>query len=144
MKSSGWSSKYFGYLKWRADSLEKTLMLGKIYYKRRGGDRGWDGRITSLIQWIWIWANPGRNWKGKGERKRYTKLNAEFQRLAGRNKKAFLSEKCKEIKENNRVGKTRDLFKNIGDIKWTFHAKMSTVKERNSKDLTEVEEIRTR
>ena len=76
--------------------------------------------------------------KGKGERKRYTQLNAEFQRIARRDKKAFLSDRCKEIKENHRMGKTRDLFKKVRDTKGTFHVKMGTIKDRNSQDLTEV------
>ena len=80
-----------------------------------------------------------REVKGKGEKKRYTQLNAEFQRTAGRDKKAFLNEQCKEIEENNRVGKTRDLFKKIRDTKGTLHAKMSTRKDRNGKDLIPVE-----
>ena len=75
--------------------------------------------------------------KGKGERERYTQLNAEFQRIARRDKKAFGNKQCKEIEENNRMGKTRDLFKKIGDIKGKFHAKMDTMKDRNGKDLTE-------
>ena len=79
--------------------------------------------------------------KGKGERERYIQLNAEFQRIARREKKAFLSEQCKEIEENNRMGKTRDL-KKIGDTKGIFHAKMGTNKDRNSKDLTEAERLR--
>ena len=79
-----------------------------------------------------------REVKGKGESKRYTQLNTEFQRRARTDKKAFLSEECKEIKENNRIGKTRDLFKKMGDIK-RFPASMSTIKDRNSKDLTEAE-----
>ena len=79
--------------------------------------------------------------KGKGGRKRYTQLNAEFQR-ARRDKKAFLSEQCKEIEENNRMGKTRDFFKKIRDTKGTFHAKMSTIKDRNSKDLTEARDLK--
>ena len=70
--------------------------------------------------------------KGKGEKERYTHLNAEFQRIARRDKKAFLSDQCKEIEENNTMGKTRDLFKKIRDTKGTFHAKMSTIKDRNS------------
>ena len=78
-----------------------------------------------------------REMKGKGEKERYTHLNAEFQRTARRNKKAFLSDQCKEIEENNRMGKTRDLFKKIRDTKGTFHAKMGTIKDRNGKDLTE-------
>ena len=75
--------------------------------------------------------------KSKGERERYTQLNAKFQRIARRDKKAFFNEQCKEIEENNRRGKTRDLFRKIGDIKGTFHAKMGTIKDRNSRDLVE-------
>ena len=82
--------------------------------------------------------------KGKGEKERYTHLNAEFQRIARRNKKAFLSDQCKEIEENNRMGKTRDLFKKIRDTKRTFHAKMGSIKDRNGRDLTEAEDIRKR
>ena len=82
--------------------------------------------------------------KGKGEREIYTQLNAEFQRIARRDKKAFLREQFKEIEENNKIGKTRDLFKKIGDIKGTFHAKMGPIKDRNGKDLTEAEDIRKR
>ena len=82
--------------------------------------------------------------KGKGQRERYTHLNAEFQRIARRDKKAFLREQCKEIEENNRLGKTRDLFKKIGDTKGTFHAKMGSIKDRNGMDLTKVEEIKKR
>ena len=79
--------------------------------------------------------------KDKGERKRYNQLDAEFQRIAGRDKKAILNEQCKEIEENSRVGKTRDLFKKTGDIKGTFHGRMGTIKDRNDKELTEAEEI---
>ena len=83
--------------------------------------------------------------KPQGGRKRYTQVNAEFQRIAKRNRKAFLSKQCKEIEENKRMGKTRDLFKKIGNIKGTtFHARMSTIKDRNGKDLTEAEEIKKR
>ena len=82
--------------------------------------------------------------KGKREKKRYTHLNAEFQKIAGRDKKAFLSDQCKEIEENNRMGKTRDLFKKIRDTKGTFHAKMGTIKDRNGTDLTEAENIKRR
>ena len=89
-------------------------------------------------------AEERREAKGKGERERYIQLNSEFQRIAGRDKKAFLSEHCKEIVENNRMGKTRDLFKKIGDIKGIFHAKMRMKKDRSSKDLTEIEEIKKR
>ena len=85
-----------------------------------------------------------REAKGKGEKKRYTHLNAEFQRTARRNKKAFLSDQYKEIEENNRMGKSRDLFKKIRDTKGTFHAKMGTIKDRNGMDLTEAEDIKKR
>ena len=82
--------------------------------------------------------------KSKGEKERYTHLNAEFQRIARRDKKAFLSDQCKEIEENNRMGKTRDLFKKIRDTKRTFHAKMGSIKDRNGMDLTEAEDIKKR
>ena len=78
-----------------------------------------------------------RDLKGKGEKERYTHLNTVFQRIARRDKKAFLSDQCKEIEENNRMRKTRDLLKKIRDTKGTFHAKMGTIKERNGVDLTE-------
>ena len=78
--------------------------------------------------------------KSKGERERYTQLNTEFQRI-GKDKKAFFKEQCKEVEENNRMGKTRDLFKKIGEMKGTFHARMGTIKDRNGKDLTVVEEV---
>ena len=83
-----------------------------------------------------------REAKGKGEKERYTHLNAEFQRIARRDKKAFFSDQCEEIEENNRMGKTRDLFKKIRDTKGTFHAKMGTTKDRNCMDLTEAEDIK--
>ena len=83
-----------------------------------------------------------RKVKGKGEKERYTNLNAEFQRIARRDKKVFFSDQCKEIEENNRMGKTRDLFKKIRNTKGTFHAKMGTIKERNGTDLTEAEDIK--
>ena len=82
-----------------------------------------------------------REAKSKGEKERYKHLNAEFQRIARRDKKAFLSNQCKGIEENNRVGKTRDLFKKIRDTKETFHAKMGLIKDRNGMDLTEAEEV---
>ena len=85
-----------------------------------------------------------REAKNKGEKERYTHLNAEFQRIARRDKKAFLSDQCKQIEENNRIGKTRDLFKKIRDTKGTFHAKMGLRKERNCMDLTEAEDIKKR
>ena len=87
-------------------------------------------------------AEKRRDVKGKEEKERYTHLNAELQRIARRNKKAFLSDQCKEIEENNRMGKTRDLFKNIRDTKGTFHAKMGSIKDRNGVDLTETEDIK--
>ena len=89
-------------------------------------------------------AEKRREVKGKGEKKRYIHLNAEFQRIARRDKKAFLSDQCKEIEENNRMGNTRDLFKEIRDTKGTFHAKMGTIKDRNNIDLTEAEDIKKR
>ena len=82
--------------------------------------------------------------KSKGDKERYKHLNAEFQRIARRDKKAFLSDQCKEIEENNIMGKTRDLFKKIRDTKGTFHAKMGSIKDRNGMDLTEAEEIKKR
>ena len=92
-----------------------------------------------------------REGKGKGEKEKYTHLNAEFQRIARRDKKAFLSDQCKEMDENNRMGKTRDLFKKIRDLfkkirdtKGTFHAKIGTIKDRNGMDLTKAEDIKKR
>ena len=89
-------------------------------------------------------AEKRREAKGKGGKERYTHSNAEFQRIARRDKKAFLSDQCKEIEENNRMGKSRDLFKKIRDTKGTFHAKMGTTKDRNGMDLTEAEDIKKR
>ena len=85
-----------------------------------------------------------REAKSKGEKERYKHLNAEFQRIARRDKKAFLSDQCKEIEENNRMGKTRDLFKKIRDTKGTFHAKMGSIKDRNVMDITKTEDIEKR
>ena len=85
-----------------------------------------------------------REAKSQGEKERYKHLNAEFQRIAKRDKKSFLSNRCKEIEENNRMGKTRDRFKKIRDTKGTFHAKMGSVKDRNGMDLTEAEDIEKR
>ena len=85
-----------------------------------------------------------REAKSKGEKERYSHLNADFQRIARRDKKAFLNHQCKEIEENNRMGKTRDLFKKIRDTKGTFHAKMGSIKDRNGMDLTEAEDIKKR
>ena len=87
-------------------------------------------------------AEKRRQVKGEEEKERYTDLNAQLQRIARRDKKAFLSDQCKEIGENNRIGKTRDLFKKIRDTKGTFHVKMDTIKNRNGVDLTEAEDIK--
>ena len=89
-------------------------------------------------------AKKRREANGKGKKERYTCLNAEFQRIARRNKKALPSDQCKEIEENNRMGKTRDLFKKITATKGTFHAKMGSIKDRNCMDLTEAEDIKKR
>ena len=89
-------------------------------------------------------AEKRREAKGKVEKGRYTHLNVEFQRIARRDKKAFLRDQCKEKEENNRMGKTRDLFKKIRTFRETFHAKMSTIKERNGMDLTEAEDTKKR
>ena len=85
-----------------------------------------------------------REVKSKGENERYKHLNAEFQRIVRRDKKAFFSDQCREIEENNRMGKTRDLFKKIRDTKGTFHAKMGSIKDRNDMDLIEAEDIKKR
>ena len=87
-------------------------------------------------------AKKRREAKGKGERERYTHLNAEFQRIARKDKKGFLSDQCKEMEENNRMGKTRDLFKKIRDTKGTFHANMGSIKDRNGRNLTEAKDIK--
>ena len=97
-----------------------------------------------VVVWGSFTVAEKREVKGKGKREKYTQLNAEFQRIAKRDKKAFLSEQCKEIEENNRMGKTGDLFKKIRDTKGTFHAKMGTIKDRNCMDLTEAEDIKNR
>ena len=89
-------------------------------------------------------AEKRRDAKGKGEKERYTHLKAEFQRIARRDKKGFLSDQCKEIEENNRMEKTRDLIKKMRDTKGTFHAKMGLIKDRNGMDLTEAEDIKKR
>ena len=89
-------------------------------------------------------AEKRREVKGKEEKERYTHLNAEFQRIARRDEKAFLSDHCEEIEENNRMGKTRDLFKKIRDTKGTFHVKMGSIKDRNCRDLTEADNIKKR
>ena len=105
-----------------------------------------------VFHWKAKWLSEGalqiaekrREAKGKGEMERYTHLNAEFQRIARRDKKAFFTDQCKEIEENNRMGKTRDLFKKIRDTKGTFHAKMGSIKDRNGMGLAEAEDIKNR
>ena len=87
-------------------------------------------------------ADERRKVRGKGERERYTHLNTELKRISRRDKKAFLSEQCKETEENNRMGKTRDLFRKIGEIKGTFHIRMVTIRDRNGKGITEAEDIK--
>ena len=95
-------------------------------------------------KWLSGEAVKRREAKSKGERGRYKHLNAEFRRIARRDKKAFFSDQCKEIEENNRMGKTRDLFKKIRDTKGAFHSKMGSIKDRNGMDLTEAEDIKKR
>ena len=89
-----------------------------------------------------VWGGLTNSCEKKGENERYSHMNAGFQRIARRHKKAFLSDQCKEIEENNRMGKTRDLFKKIRDTKRTFHAKLGSIKDRNGMDLTEAEDIK--
>ena len=97
-----------------------------------------------LSEEAWQIAEKRREAKGKGEKERYSHLNVEFQRIARGDKKAFLRDQCKEIEENNRMGKTRDHFKKIRDTKGTFYAKMGSIKDRNGRDLTETEDIKKR
>ena len=97
-------------------------------------------RATWLSEEVLQIAEKRREVKGKGKQQRYTHLNVEFQRISRRDKKAFLSDQCKEIEENSRMGKTRDLFKKIRDIKGKFHAQMGTIKDRNGIDITELSE----
>ena len=113
--------------------VTKTIPKKKIYKKAK-----WLSEEALQI------AEKRREVKGKGEKERHTHLNAEFQRIARRDKKTFLSDHCKEIEENNRMGKTRDLVKKMRDTKGTFQAKMGTIKDRNSRDLTEAEDIKKR
>ena len=107
-------------------------------WKRNGKKEKWlSGEALQI-------AVKRREVKSKGEKERYKHLSAEFQRIARRDKKAFFSDQCKEIEENNRMGKTRDLFKKIRDTKGIFHAKMGLIKDRNGMDLTEAEDIKKR
>ena len=117
-------------------------------YRRQGARQSPGKRNAKKANWLseeaLQIAVKKREAKSKGEKERYTHLNAEFQRIARRDKKAFLSGQCKEIKENNRMGKTRDLFKKIRDTKGILHANMGTIKDRNGMDLTEAEDIKKR
>ena len=99
--------------------------------------------VRTVFNWVnQILAEKRKDTKGKGEKETYTHLNAEFQRIASKDKKAFLTDQCKETEENNRMGMTGDLFKKIKDTKRTFHSKMGTIKDRNGMNLTEAEDIR--
>ena len=113
-------------------------MIKTIYRKKKYKKAKWLSDEALQI------AEKRREAKGKGEKERYTHLNAEFQRIARRDKRAFLSTHCKEIEENNRMGKARYLFKKIRDTKGTFHAKIPTIKDRNGMDLTEAKYIKKR
>ena len=122
---------------WLSELSEANGQLSK-WLKLRNAKTKWLSEEALQI------AEERREAKGRGEKVRYTHLNAEFQRIARRDKKAFLSDQCKEIKENNRMGKTRDLFKKIRDTKGTLHANMGSIKDRNGMDLTEAEDIKKR
>ena len=111
-------------------------MIKTIHKKKKCKKAKWLSEMTLQR------AEKRRETKGKGEKGRYTHLNAEFQRIARRDKKAFLSDQCKQIEENNRMAKTRDLFKKIRDTKGTFHAKMGLIKDRNDMDLQEQKTLR--
>ena len=118
-----------------------------LLYKRQGSrpsPRKRNAKKKWLSEEALQTAVKRREVKSKGEKERYSHLNAEFQKIARRDKKAFLSDQCKEIEENNRMGKTRDLFKKIRDTKATFHAKMGSIKDRNGMDLREAEDIKKR
>ena len=118
------------------DIVQKTVI--KTIPKKKMQKAKWLSEDTLQI------AEKRRKAKGKGKKERYSHLNTEFQRIASRDKKTFLSDQCKEIEEKNRTGKTRDLFKKIKDNKGTFHAKMGSIKDRNGMDLTEAEDIEKR
>ena len=119
-------------------NIVQEVMIKTIPKKKKCKQAKWLSEEALQI------AEKRREARGKGEKERYIHLNAEFQRIARRDKKAFLSDQCKEIEENNRVGTIRDLFKKIRDTKGTFHAKMGSIKDRNSMDLTEAEDIKKR
>ena len=118
--------------------IVQEAMIKTIPKKRKCKKAKWLSDETLQV------AEKRREAQGKGEKERYTYLNAEFQRIASRHKKAFLSHQCKEIEKNNRMGKTRDLFKKIRDTKGTFHVKKGTIKDRNGMDLIEAEDIKKR
>ena len=118
--------------------IEQEAVIKTIPKKKRCKKAKWQSEEALQI------AEKRREAKSKGEKERYTHLNAEFQRIARRDKKAFLSDQCKEIEENNRMGNTRDLFKKTRDTKGTFHAKTGSIKDRNGMDLTEAEDIKKR
>ena len=122
---------------WRFVTVQETV-IKTIPKKKKCKKAKWLSQEALKI------AEKKREVKGKGEKERYTHLYTEFQRIARRDKKTILSEQCKEIKENNRMGKTRDHFKKIRDTKSTFHAKMGIIKDRNTMDLTEAEDIKKR
>ena len=122
--------------RWRFVTLYRRSGIKTINKKKECKKAKWLSKAALQI------AVKRREAKSKGEKERYTCLNAEFQRIARREKKAFLSNQCKEIKENVRMGKTRDLFQKIRDIKGTFHTKMGSIKDRNGMDLTEAEDIK--
>ena len=121
---------------WRFMTLYRRQGARPSPRKRNAKKANWLSEEASQIVEI------KREAKSKGEKERYKHLNAEFQRIARRDTKAFLSSQCKETEENNRIGKTRDLFKKIRDTKGTFHAKMGTIKDRNGMDLSEAESIK--
>ena len=123
---------------WRFVNTVQEAVIKTIPKKKKCKKAKWLSEETLQI------AEKRREAKGKGGKERYKHLNAEFQRIARRGKKAFLSGQCKEIEENNRMGKTRDLFEKIRHTKGNFHAKMSSIKDRNGMDLTEAEEIKKR
>ena len=118
--------------------VPNTIVIKIIFKKKKCKKAKWFSEEGLKI------AEKRREVKGKEEKEKYTYLNAEFQRITRREKKAFLSEQCKQIEENNRMGKTKDLFKKIRDTKGTFHAKISTIKDKNGTNLTETEDIKKR
>ena len=123
---------------WRFMTLYRRQGSRPSPWKRNAKKEKWLSEESLQI------ALKRREVKSKGEKERYTHLNAEFQRIVRREKKAFLSDQCKEIEENNRMGKTRDLYKKVRDTKGTFHAKMGSIKDRNGINLTEAEDIKKR